>query len=63
MLTHALPEGALHYAENAPAFIMTDNCDELRRGLHRNCPNAALLLCVCSSASLEMVFMRVSWSI
>ena len=55
MLTHALPEGALHCAENAPAFIMTDNCDELRRGLHRNCPNAALLLCVCSSASLEMV--------
>ena len=46
MLTQVLPEGAFYYAKNGPAIIMTDNCDELRRSLHRNWPNATLLLCV-----------------
>ena len=37
-------EGAFYYVGNGPAIIMIDNCDELRRSLHRNWPNTTLLL-------------------
>ena len=45
MLNSILPEGAFFNAAG-PAILMTDNCDELRRSLHRSWPNATLLLCI-----------------
>ena len=45
MLNSILPEGAFFNAAG-PAILMTDNCDELRRNLHRSWPNATLLLCI-----------------
>lgn len=47
ILTQVLLEGAFYYSENCPAIITTDNCGELRRGLHRNWPNTTLF-CVYS---------------
>ena len=46
MFKWILPEGAFYNSQNSREVFMTDNCDELRKGLHQNWPNATLLICV-----------------
>ena len=43
MSKQILPEGAFYNSQNGPELFMIGNCDEIRKILHKNWPNATLL--------------------